>query len=90
MNQINSAIFQRNYLSRMIQYHTQAAYRGTEPRTELIRAANRMSRLIDPRRPKGPIDKQRENLRREAKIQELCERRDQLFQSIRDKFKFLY
>ena len=37
----------------MIRYDTQAAYRGTVPRTDLIRAANRMGRLIDLRRPKG-------------------------------------
>ena len=51
MDHTNSAIFQRNYLSRMIRYDTQAAYGGTAPRTELIQAANRMSRwigLVDP------------------------------------------
>ena len=78
MDHTNSAIFQRNYMSRMIRYDTQAAYQGTASRAELIRAANRMSRLIDPRRLKGPTDEQRENLRREAEIKELCDRRDQL------------
>ncbi|KAL9124214.1 MAG: hypothetical protein Q9217_006433 [Psora testacea] len=67
-----------------------AAYRGTASRTELIRAAYRMSRLIDPRRPKGPTDEQRQNLRRDAEIQELCDRRDQLYQSIRHDFRFFY
>lgn len=90
MDHTNSAIFQRNYLSRMIRYDTQAAYRGTASRAVLIRAANRMSRLIDPRRPKGPTDEQRENLRREVEIKDLCHRRDQLFNCIRDKFQFLY
>ena len=90
MDHTNSAIFQKNYLSRMVRYDTQAAYRGTAPRTELIRAANRMSRLIDPRRPKGLTDKQKNNLRQEAEIKELCYRRDQLYRSIRLDFKFLY
>ncbi len=91
MDQTNSTVFHRNYLSRMIRYHTQAAYRGTEPRTELIQAANRMSRLIDPRRPKGLTDGQRESLRQEAETQALCYRRDQLYHRIRSsKFKFLY
>ncbi|MCJ1250100.1 hypothetical protein MMC30_007326 [Trapelia coarctata] len=90
MDHTNSAIFQKNYLSRMIRYDTQAAYRGTAPRTELIRAANRMSRLIDPRRPKGLTDEQRDNLRQEAEIKELCYRRDQLYSSIRSEFTFLY
>lgn len=72
MDQTNSAIFHRNYLSRMIRYHTQATYRGTKPRTELIQAANRMSRLIDPRRPKGPTEEQKASLRQEADLQALC------------------
>ena len=90
MDHTNSAIFQRNYLSRMIRYDTQAAYRGTVPRTDLIRAANRMSRLIDLRRPKGLTDEQRESLLQEAEIKELYYRRDQLYNSIRSQFKFLY
>ena len=52
MNHINSVIFQRNYLSRMIRYDTQVAYENTTPRTELIQATNRISRRIDPRRLK--------------------------------------
>ena len=80
MDHANSAIFQRNYLSRMIRYDTQAAYRGTAPRAGLIRAAHRMSRLVDPRRPKGPTDEQRQNLRREAETEELYDRRDRTVQ----------
>ena len=74
----------------MIRYDTQAAYRGTVPRTDLIRAANRMGRLIDLRRPKGLTDKQKESLLQEAEIKELYYRRDQLYDSIRLEFKFLY
>ena len=60
------------------------------PHTDLIRAANRMGRLIDLRRPKGLTDKQKENLLQEAEIKELYYRRDQLYDSIRSEFKFLY
>ena len=60
------------------------------PRTDLIRAANRMGRLIDLRRPKGLTDKQKESLLQEAEIKELYYRRDQLHNSIRSEFKFLY
>ena len=74
----------------MIRYDTQAAYRGTMPRTDLIRAASRMGRLIDLRRPKGLTDKQKESLLQEAEIKELYYRRDQLHNSIRSEFKFLY
>ncbi len=90
MDHTNSAIFQRNYLSRMIRYDTQAAYGGTVPRTELIQAANRMSRRIDPRRPKELTEAQTASIRWEEEIQELRGRRDELFQRIRQQFMFIY
>lgn len=91
MNQINSIIFHRNYLSCMIRYHTQVAYRGTKSRMKLIQAISRMSRLIDSRRFKRLIDEQRESLRQKAETQTLCYRQDQLYHRIRSsKFKFLY
>ena len=52
-------IFQRNYLSRMIRYDTQAAYRGTASREDLIVASHRMSRMIL---------QQLQNLRRDASM----------------------
>ena len=90
MDHTNSAIFQRNYLSRMIRYDTQASYRGTAPRTALIQAANRMSRRIDPRRPKELTEAQSASIRQEEEIQELRGRRDELFQRIRHQFTFVY
>jgi Protein of unknown function (DUF3435) len=74
----------------MIRYDTQAAYRGTAPRTQLIQAANRMSRLIDPRRPKELTEEQSANIRQEDEVQKLRDRRDELFRRIRDQFKFVY
>ncbi|KAI9888214.1 MAG: hypothetical protein M1814_001087 [Vezdaea aestivalis] len=47
----DSKVFQKNYLSHYITVDTQAAYRGLEPQTALIRAASGMSRSIDRRRP---------------------------------------
>ena len=41
MNHTDSKIFQRSYLFRIIRYNVQAAYRGTEPKTDLIRATGR-------------------------------------------------
>ena len=90
MDHTNSAIFQRNYLSRMIRYDTQAAYGGMAPRTELIQAANRMSRRIDRRRPKELTEAQSASIRQEEEIQELRGRRDELFQRIRHQFTFIY
>ena len=63
MNYINSSIFERNYLSRMIRYDVQTAYLGNAPETELVRAANRMSRWMDPRRPKNQLtDEQKQDM----------------------------
>lgn len=91
MDQTNSAIFYRNYLSRMIRYHTQATYRGTKPCTELIQAANQMSRLIDPQRPKRPTEEQKASLRQEAEIQALYRHWVQLYHRIQTlEFKFVY
>ena len=83
-------IFQRNYLSRMIRYDTQAAYRGTASRGDLIVASHRMSRMIDPRRPRGPSLQQLQHLRQDAGIQELRERQQDLYDQIRDQFSYIY
>lgn len=83
-------IFQRNYLSRMIRYDTQAAYRGTVSRGGLIVASHRMSRMIDPRRPRGPSRQQLRHLRQDAGIQELRGRQQQLYDQIRHQFRFIY
>ena len=90
MNHINSAIFQRNYLSRMIRYDIQAVYDDTAPRTELIQAANRISRRIDPRRPKELTEAQSASIRQKKEIQKLRDYRDKLFQCIRHQFTFIY
>ncbi|KAK0858530.1 hypothetical protein LTR87_017760 [Friedmanniomyces endolithicus] len=52
------AVFQLNYLSQYITQDTQAAYRGLEPQTAIIRAASGMSRSIDPQRPRSLTDRQ--------------------------------
>lgn len=47
----SSSFFQKNYASRYMP-DIQAAYLGLKPQTALMRAANGMSRTIDPRRPR--------------------------------------
>ena len=90
LDHANSMIFQRNYLSRMIRYDTQAAYRGTASRGDLIIASHRMSRMIDPRRPRKLSAQQLQELRQDARIQELRRRQHELFEQIRDQFRFIY
>ena len=90
LDHANSMIFQRNYLSRIIRYNTQAAYRGTASRGDLIHVSHRMSRTIDPRRPRGPLLQQLQHLRQDAGIRELRERQQDLYHHIRRKFDFIY
>ena len=90
MDHTGSFIFHRNYLSRMIRYDIQAAYRGTAPRADWIRAAGRMNRLMDPRRPKKLTTRQKDAISSEAAIQALRARQNELFRQIRAKFQFIY
>lgn len=90
MDQASSTVFFRNYLSRMIRYDTQAIYGGRRPRTKLIQSANRMSRLIDPRRPKELTEEQSAQIREQSEVQGLRGRRDELFRRIRKQFCFIY
>jgi len=74
----------------MIRYDTQAAYRGTASRGDLIVASHRMSRMIDPRRPRGPSLQQLQHLRQDTGIQELRKHQQDLYEQIRDKFRYIY
>jgi len=56
----------------------------------LIQSANRMSRLIDPRRPKELTEEQSAQIREQSEIQELRGHRDEMSQRIRKDFKFIY
>ena len=83
---VNSNVFQRNYLSRMIRYDTQAAYLGRTSRTDLIVASHRMSRDIDPRRPRGPSIQDRQDLRQHPSIQKLQQEQEAIRQMIKTKY----
>ncbi|KAL9040656.1 MAG: hypothetical protein Q9214_004396 [Letrouitia sp. 1 TL-2023] len=90
LDHATSMIFQRNYLSRMIRYDTQAAYRGTASRGALIVASHRMSRMIDPRRPRRLSLQQFKHLRQDASIHKLREYQQDLYNRIRKKYNFIY
>ncbi|GIZ48168.1 hypothetical protein CKM354_001124100 [Cercospora kikuchii] len=64
----SSAVFQHNYLSRYITQDTQAAYRGLEPQTAIIRAASGMSRSIDPCRPQSLNEQQVAQMRKHPEV----------------------
>ena len=84
MDHTNNTIFERNYLSRMIRYDVQAAVLRKTPQTELIRAASRMSRWMDPRRPKKLTSQQTEAIKDEQNLRDLYDLRDRLRDEIRN------
>jgi len=78
----SSAVFQHSYLSRYITADTQAAFRGLEPQTALMRAASSMSRTIDPRRPTELSEDQQAQVGRHPEIKLLRRTRDCLKRKI--------
>lgn len=90
LDHVNSMIFQRNYLFRIIRYDTQAIYRDIALRENLIVVSHRMSRMIDSRRFRESFLQQLQHLRQDASIQELCEHQQDLYEQIRKNFEFIY
>ncbi|KAK4551279.1 hypothetical protein LTR86_011254 [Recurvomyces mirabilis] len=83
MQHSSSAVFEHNYLSHYITQDTQAAYRGLEPQTAVIRAASGMSRSIDPHRPRVLNSRQLAELDRHPEVVLARSVRDRTAQSIR-------
>ena len=81
----NSTVFQNRYLSRYITADTQAAYRGLEPQTALMRAASGMSRTIDPRRPRKLTVAEQEDVDRHPEVRLLRRRRQSLRKFFKDR-----
>ncbi|GIZ43092.1 hypothetical protein CKM354_000633300 [Cercospora kikuchii] len=79
----SSAVFQHNYLSRYITQDTQAAYRGLEPQTAIIRAASGMSRSIDPDRPQSLNDQQLLQIKKHPEVVLARRTRDRLAEEAR-------
>lgn len=66
---------------------TQAAYRGLEPQTALMRAASGLSRTIDPRRPRRLTIAQQAEVRRHPEIKLLHQKLQSLRKTFRDNKK---
>lgn len=79
----NSSVFQKNYASRYMP-DIQAAYRGLKPQTALMRAANGMSRKIDPRRPRKLSLAQKAEVDRHPEVRLLRRRLKSLLQTFSD------
>lgn len=82
----SSAIFERNYLSRIIRYSTQDAFWHREPSHESAKAASRIGRLRDRNRPKKLTEEQSAQVREAPAILELLASRDRLRMDILGQF----
>ena len=80
-------MFLKSYLSRYITSDTQAARRGLEPQTALMRIASGMSRTIDRRRPRMLNDAQRAEVDQHPEVKILHRRQKTLFKFIKDQHK---
>jgi hypothetical protein len=76
MHHADSRTFLRYYLSRRINKNLPAIIRGLDPEADLMRAACRMSRSIDPNRPQELTTAQSSSVNQDAEIIDLIRRRD--------------
>jgi hypothetical protein len=72
----DSRTFLNHYLPRRITVDTQAIVRGMAPQDEIMRAACRMSRWIDPERPRRLTPEQSASVNQDSRIQRLLRRRE--------------
>jgi hypothetical protein len=78
MKHADTKVFLNHYLSRRITADTQAIVRGTAPQEEIMKAACRMSRSIDPNRPQCLTPEQSQSINSNPKVRELLRKRDLL------------
>ncbi|CAG5188954.1 uncharacterized protein ALTATR162_LOCUS12066 [Alternaria atra] len=71
MKHANTDVFLNHYLSTRITTDAQAVVRGLAPQKELIQAACRMSRKIDPRRPRFLTEDQKRSVLEHPRIKQL-------------------
>lgn len=70
--------FLKHYLSRRIETDTQSIFRRLEPQKEIMRAATRMGRWIDTRRPRKLTAEQSASVEEDPELKNLIRRRDLL------------
>lgn len=82
MHHADTRTFLKFYLSRKISKNLPAIIRGLDPEEDIMRAACRMSRTIDPNRPQGLTTEQASSVNQLPEIAELKRRRDEIGQSL--------
>jgi hypothetical protein len=78
MQHADTRTFLKHYLSRRVTVDTQAIVRGLDPQNALMRAACRMSRSIDPRRPQELTNEQSLSVNLSPRICGLLQAREKL------------
>jgi hypothetical protein len=78
MKHADTSVFLNHYLSRRITTDTQAIVRGTAPQEDIMKAACRMSRSIDPNRPWRLTPEQSQSIDSNPQIQKLLRKREVL------------
>jgi hypothetical protein len=78
MQHADTRTFLKHYLSRRVTVDTQAIVRGLDPQNALMRAACRMSRSIDPRRPQELTKEQSLSVNLSPRICRLIQAREEL------------
>lgn len=71
MKHATTDVFLKHYLSTTVTADTQAVVRGLVPQNKIMEAACRMSRHIDPNRPRFLTEKQKRDIAEHPKIQKL-------------------
>ena len=82
MHHADTRTFLKFYLSRRISKNLPAIIRGLDPEEDIMRAACRMSRTIDPDRPQELTTEQSCSVNQEPEIVSLMRRRDEIRRSL--------
>ncbi|KAJ6144084.1 hypothetical protein N7471_003537 [Penicillium samsonianum] len=82
MHHADTRTFLKFYLSRRISKNLPAIIRGLDPEEDIMRAACRMSRTIDPDRPQELTTEQSCSVNQEPEILNLMGRRDEISRSL--------
>ncbi|KAJ5938275.1 hypothetical protein N7466_001409 [Penicillium verhagenii] len=82
MHHADTRTFLKFYLSRKISKNLPAIIRGLDPEEDIMRAACRMSRTIDPRRPQELTTEQSRSVNQQREILDLIRRRDEISRSL--------
>lgn len=82
MHHADTRTFLKFYLSRRISKNLPAIIRGLDPEEDIMRAACRMSRTIDPDRPQELTTEQSCSVKQQPEILDLVRRRDEISRSL--------